>query len=102
MNQTVTLGSRRKVCSDNLPADDVKMPHPAGASGLPPLGLHGPEISLLASDQISDTFLNSPSETPDLGGGEAAGSTLLLLDMERNLTTPPAQSVRLVAPHSKG
>lgn len=45
---------------------------------------------------------NSPSKTPDLGGGEAAGCTGLFLDMEGNLAAPPAQSVRLVAPHSKG
>ena len=45
MNQTVTLGSRWKDSGDYSPADDVKVPHPAGASGLPPLGLHGPEIS---------------------------------------------------------
>merc|ERR1719330_836928 len=50
-----------------LPADDVKMPHPTGAGGLPPLG-----------------------------GREAAGGAHLLLDVEGDLAAPPALSVRLV------
>lgn len=58
MNQTVTLGSRWKDSGDYSPADDVKVPHPAGASSLPPLGLHGPELSLLASGHISNTLLS--------------------------------------------
>ena len=43
------------------------MPHPAGAGGLPPLGLHG------------------PPELADLGRGEATGGAHLLLDMEGHL-----------------
>ena len=55
------------------------MPHSPGAGGLPPLGLHG------------------PAEAPDLGGGEAAGSADLLLDVEGDLAAAVAQRVRLVA-----
>ena len=43
------------------------MPHPAGAGGLPPLGLHG------------------PPELADLGRGEATGGAHLLLDVEGHL-----------------
>ena len=78
------------------------MPHPAGASGLPPLGLHGPEAQTLLTSLSTLSRLGSPSKTPDLGGGEAAGGAHLLLDVEGDLAAPPAQSVRLVAPHSKG
>ena len=60
------------------------MPHPTGASGLPPLSLY------------------RPAKRPDLGGRKATGSTHLLLDVECHLTTPSAQGVGLVAPLSKG
>ena len=60
------------------------MSHPACASSLPPAGLHG------------------PPELPDLGGGEATGGAHLLLDVECHLAAPPAQSVGLVTPLSKG
>ena len=43
------------------------MPHPAGAGGLPPLGLHG------------------PPELADLGRGKAAGGAHLLLNVEGHL-----------------
>ena len=77
------------------------MPHPAGAGGLPPLGLHRPgQHILLTFHSTSDT--DSPSKAPDLGVGEAAGSALLLLDVEGDLAAPPAQRVRLVASLSKG
>ena len=67
-----------------LPADKSQVPHSTSAGGLPPLGLH------------------RPAEAPDLGGGESAGGTDLLLDVECHLTTPSAQGVGLVAPLSKG
>merc|ERR1719183_211333 len=67
-----------------LPADEVEMPHPAGAGGLPPLGLHRPVV------------------LPDASSRVATGSANLLLDVERNLPTAAAQRVRLVAPLSKG
>ena len=51
----------------NQPADEVEVPHPAGAGGLPPLGLHG------------------PPELTDLGRGEAAGGAHLLLDVKGHL-----------------
>ena len=77
------------------------MPHPAGAGGLPPLGLHRPEQTILLTfHSTSDT--DSPSKAPDLGVGEATGSALLLLDVEGDLAAPPAQRVRLVASLSKG
>ena len=83
------------------------MPHPAGAGGLPPLGLHG------------------PPELADLGRGEAAGGANLLLDVEGHLkylvcltsdqfldfalifclqylSTSPTHCVRFVPPHAKG
>ena len=82
--QSVTLGSKYFLIKLFLPADNVKMPHSASASGLPPAGLLG------------------PSELPDLGGWVAAGGADLLLDMEGHLATPPAQGVRLVTPLSKG
>ena len=53
--------------NSNQPADEVEVPHPAGAGGLPPLGLHG------------------PPELADLGRGEAAGGAHLLLDVEGHL-----------------
>jgi len=67
-----------------LPADDGKRPHATSTSGLPPLGLDRPVVS------------------PDLSRRETAGSTSLLLDMERNTSASPADGVRLVAPLSKG
>ena len=67
-----------------LPADESQVPHSTSAGGLPPLGLH------------------RPAEAPDLGGGEAAGSADLLLDVEGDLAAPPAQSVGLVPSLSKG
>ena len=66
------------------PADDVQMPHPASAGGLPPLGLDRPVV------------------LPDLSLGVATGSAYFLLDMEGDLTTPAAQGMGLVAPLSKG
>ena len=60
------------------------MPHSTGAGGLPPLSL------------------DRPAKRPDLGSREAAGSAHLLLDVECHLTAPPAQSVGLVTPLSKG
>ena len=60
------------------------MPHSASSGGLPPASLLG------------------PTELPDLGSGVATGSADLLLDMEGDLATPPAQGVRLVTPLSKG
>ena len=53
--------------NSNQPADEVEVPHPAGAGGLPPLGLHG------------------PPELADLGRGEPAGGAHLLLDVEGHL-----------------
>ena len=67
-----------------LPADESQVPHSTSAGGLPPLGLH------------------RPAEAPDLGGGESAGVTDLLLDVECHLAAPPTQSVGLVASLSKG
>ena len=80
----------------------AKGSHSTGASGLPPLGLHGPETKTLSTSLSTLLTLSSPSKTPDLGGREAAGGAHLLLDVEGDLAAPPAQSVRLVAPHSKG
>ena len=60
------------------------MPHSTGAGGLPSLGLY------------------RPTERSDLGCREAAWSTHLLLDVECHLAAPPAQSVGLVTPLSKG
>ena len=56
--------------------------------------------TLLTFHSTSDT--DSPSKAPDLGVGEAAGSALLLLNVEGDLAAPPAQRVRLVASLSKG
>merc|ERR1719234_2084737 len=67
-----------------LPADDGKRPHATSSSSLPPLGLDGPVVS------------------PDLSCRESTRGTSLLLDMERNRSTSPADCVRLVAPLSKG
>ena len=53
--------------NSNQPADEVEVPHPAGAGGLPPLGLHG------------------PPELADLSRGEAAGGAHLLLNVEGHL-----------------
>merc|ERR1719150_2803967 len=66
-----------------LPADESQVPRSTSAGGLPPLGLH------------------RPAEAPDLGGGESAGGTDLLLDVECHLATPPTQSVGLVASFPK-
>ena len=60
------------------------MPHSASASGLPPASLLG------------------PTELPDLGSRVATGGADLLLDVEGDLATPPAQGVGLVAPLTKG
>jgi len=67
-----------------LPSDQTEVPHPTGSGGLPPLSL------------------DRPAERPDLGRGKATRSTHLLLNVECHLAAPPAQSVRLVAPLSKG
>ena len=75
--------------NSNQPADEVEVPHPAGAGGLPPLGLHG------------------PPELTDLGRGEAAGGAHLLLDVKGHLqfgywlhkpptTSPRARSVSFI------
>ena len=60
------------------------MPHPAGTSGLPPLGFDGPVV------------------TPDPSLRVSTWVTHLLLDVEGNLSTPAAQGASLVAPLSKG
>ena len=71
-----------------LPADDGKGPHATSTSGLPPLGLEAKididrERSLYPS--CVSHYLDRPVVSPDLSRRETAGSTSLLLDMERNL-----------------
>merc|ERR1719442_258396 len=68
----------------NKPADDGKGPHATSSSGLPPLGLDRPVVS------------------PDLSCRESTRGTSLLLDVEGNRSTSPADCVRLVTPLSKG
>ena len=71
-------------CNIFSPADKVEVPHSAGASGLPPASLHWPSV------------------LPDMSCRVSTGSAGLLLNVETDLATPPAQGVGLIAPFSKG
>merc|ERR1719193_1733112 len=65
-------------------ADDGKGPHATSSSSLPPLSLDRPVVS------------------PDLSCREPTRGAGLLLDVEGNRSTSPADCVRLVTPLSKG
>merc|ERR1719278_1389992 len=67
-----------------LPADDGKGPHATSSSSLPPLSLDRPVVS------------------PDLSCREPTRGASLLLDVEGNRSTSPADCVRFVTPLSKG
>merc|ERR1712107_894203 len=70
----LSLGHLAEPVAD-LPADDGKGPHATSTSGLHPLGLDRPIVS------------------PDLSRRETAGSTSLLLGVERDTSASPADGV---------
>jgi len=59
-------------------------------------------MNMYFSFGLSTLGLDRPVVSPDLSRRETAGSTSLLLDVERNTSASPADGVRLVAPLSKG